>query len=185
MDLTPSRERLLARAVDWTLTHGVAGLTLRPLAKALGTSDRMLIYHFGSKDALVDAVLLTANQRLLAGLDPQPLTAEGTVPALVTGLWSQLSTEEAEPYLRLYFEVYGLALQQPERYRAYLIQTVQGWHTLAIEMLRACGVPEQRTHRLATLIVSAIDGLLLDLYATGERQRVDEAAYDLAARFNG
>jgi AcrR family transcriptional regulator len=182
MEPTSSKDRLLAGALDWTLAHGVAALTLRPLAKALGTSDRMLVYHFGSKDALVDAVLARANERLLAGLGPEPLTAEGTVPALVRGLWSQLSSSEAEPYLRLYFEAYGLALQQPERYRPYLVQTVQGWHALAVDLLRACGVPEVQTLRRATLIVSAIDGLLLDLYATGDRIRVDQAAGDLADR---
>jgi AcrR family transcriptional regulator len=180
MDPTRNRDRLLAGAVDWTLAHGVAALTLRPLAKALGTSDRMLVYHFGSKDGLVDTVLATANERLLAGLDPEPLTADGTVPALVSGLWSQLSSAEAEPYLRLYFEAYGLALQQPERYRPYLVHTVRGWHTLAVDLLRACGVPEEQTLRRATLIVSAIDGLLLDLYATGDRARIDQAASDLA-----
>ncbi|MDG5747153.1 TetR/AcrR family transcriptional regulator [Qipengyuania sp. XHP0207] len=52
-----SRETLLPRLAAHVLEHGLAGASLRPLARAAGTSDRMLIYHFGSKDGLVTALL--------------------------------------------------------------------------------------------------------------------------------
>ena len=51
------REELLDQVADHVLEHGLIGLTLRPVAAAIGTSDRMLIYHFGSRDALVSAVV--------------------------------------------------------------------------------------------------------------------------------
>lgn len=52
-----SRETLLPRLAAHVLEHGLAGVSLRPLARAAGTSDRMLIYHFGSKDGLITALL--------------------------------------------------------------------------------------------------------------------------------
>ena len=49
------REALAERATDWALEHGLIGLSLRPLAAAIGTSDRMLLYHFADRDDLVGA----------------------------------------------------------------------------------------------------------------------------------
>ncbi|MFZ9395925.1 MAG: TetR family transcriptional regulator, partial [Erythrobacter sp.] len=48
-----SREILLPRLAAHVLAHGLAGASLRPLARAAGTSARMLIYHFGSKERLI------------------------------------------------------------------------------------------------------------------------------------
>src|SRR3954449_1129701 len=57
------RQALLAAAGDHVLEHGMADLSLRPLAAALGTSPRMLLYHFGSKEQLVADVLAAARIR--------------------------------------------------------------------------------------------------------------------------
>jgi AcrR family transcriptional regulator len=50
----PALLRLMATHV---LEHGLNTASLRPLAKAANTSDRMLIYHFGTKDGLINALL--------------------------------------------------------------------------------------------------------------------------------
>ncbi|HEX6486223.1 MAG TPA: TetR/AcrR family transcriptional regulator, partial [Nocardioidaceae bacterium] len=60
------RDQMVAAATDFVLEHGLIGLSLRPLAAALGTSDRMLLYHFTSKDDLVAAVLRESNDRAIA-----------------------------------------------------------------------------------------------------------------------
>ncbi|MGH3330798.1 MAG: TetR/AcrR family transcriptional regulator, partial [Nocardioidaceae bacterium] len=66
-DASPSRrDELAEQATDYVLGYGIAGLSLRPLAAALGTSDRMLVYHFGSKDALVAEVIERSNGRSIA-----------------------------------------------------------------------------------------------------------------------
>ncbi|MEM8726915.1 MAG: TetR/AcrR family transcriptional regulator [Pseudomonadota bacterium] len=52
-----SKETLLPKLAAHVLEHGLGGASLRPLAKAAGTSDRMLIYHFGNKEALVADLL--------------------------------------------------------------------------------------------------------------------------------
>src|SRR3712207_6763061 len=64
---TQRRDDLLARALPYLAEHGLAGLSLRPLAAALGTSDRMLVHYFGSKDNLVGLVL-TASRPDIPGL---------------------------------------------------------------------------------------------------------------------
>jgi AcrR family transcriptional regulator len=64
-----SREVLLPKLAAHVLAHGLAGLSLRPLAKAAGTSDRMLLYHFGSKDALVAELLDYLARQFAASLE--------------------------------------------------------------------------------------------------------------------
>ena len=60
------REELAEAATDYALEHGLIGLSLRPLAEALGTSDRMLLYHFDDKDDLVATILRTSTSRSVA-----------------------------------------------------------------------------------------------------------------------
>ena len=66
-----AREDLLARAVEWFTENGIGDTSLRAIGTALGTSHRMLIYHFGSREGLLTAVVEHVEQRerdLLAGL---------------------------------------------------------------------------------------------------------------------
>lgn len=169
------RSEVLAAATQWVLDHGLGTLSLRPLARDLGTSDRMLVYYFGSKDALVNEVLTEANARLTAHVvgqghrgreDAQPLLA----------MWRRLSTAEAAPYLRLYFEVFGLALQQPDRYGPFLLKVHQGWLDLTAAQLSPRSPRSKAARQRATVAVAVVEGLLLDLLVTGDRARVDAAA---------
>ena len=54
---TARRAELAEAATDYVLEYGLIGLSLRPMAAALGTSDRMLLYHFGDKDDLIATVI--------------------------------------------------------------------------------------------------------------------------------
>ena len=76
----PRRERLAEAATDYALHNGLIGLSLRPLGAAIGTSDRMLLYHFRDKDDLVATVLRVANDQAVAELAALPVPA-GVRPA--------------------------------------------------------------------------------------------------------
>src|SRR5215210_5909034 len=105
------RERLLDAAVEHVAAHGIGDLTLRQLAAALGTSHRMLVYHFGSKEALLVEVIqaVEAQQRDVMG---SLIQADGVpVAEKVRQLWRRLSDPVLWPNIRLFFEVYGQALQ--------------------------------------------------------------------------
>ena len=105
------RDRLLAAAIAHVESHGVGDLRLRELAAAIGTSHRMLIYHFGSKEGLVVALVhaVEAAQRaFLTQLfaDPSVEPAEA-----VRTMWRRLADPGLHPQERLFFEMYGQALQ--------------------------------------------------------------------------
>jgi AcrR family transcriptional regulator len=67
------RDALIGRVADALLAQGLAAATLRPLARAAGTSDRMLLYYFPDKDSLLAAAAARLSDRLMAMLDAVPL----------------------------------------------------------------------------------------------------------------
>src|SRR6266540_3883028 len=118
------RQALLDGAVDYAIAHGVTDLSLRPLAAALGTQAPVLLHHFESKEQLVAAVLNRVRDRLRAlGRD-----AEATSPRTgLAAVWAWASDPAHAPFLRLFFECYGLALRHPDRYGQFLDTVGQDW----------------------------------------------------------
>jgi AcrR family transcriptional regulator len=99
------RAVLLDRLADHILAHGLSASSLRPLAKAAGTSDRMLLYYFPDKDALVAATIGVVAARLTAILEAR--TAAGPLPyaALKPVLLDLILADDLWPYMRLWLEI--------------------------------------------------------------------------------
>src|SRR5262249_17302321 len=108
-----TRERLLDQAVDYVLSQGVGDLTLRPLAKALRTNARMLIYHFGSREGLMREILARLREREDARVQAwfRANKKRHTLPEFLRWLWQRLSAPEARSAERLTLELYTLALR--------------------------------------------------------------------------
>ena len=172
---TDTRERLLAAAVEYAAEHGLADLSLRTLAAALGTSHRMLIFHFGSKEGLLVEVVraVEAQQRaLLAGLRADPaLDPLGQMQAL----WEHLTSPALWPYERLFFEVYAQGLLGKEPARRLLDDAVDAWLPPVVDLLASQGVPPEEARAEARLALAVTRGLLLDLLATGDADAVGAA----------
>jgi AcrR family transcriptional regulator len=170
-----ARERLLASAMSYLRTRGISDLSLRQLAEALGTSHRMLIYHFGSKEGLLTEVVraVERDQRALWGRlveDPELDPVERS-----RKLWREVSAPAMEPFLRLFFEIYGQALRGRAPATSLLDDDVASWLRPSVRTLVETGVPAERAEALARLGLAATRGLLLDLLATGDRRAVTEA----------
>src|SRR5271155_4722054 len=157
---------MLDAAVDYAVEHGLADLTLRPLADALGVMPNTLVHHFGSKEEMLSAILNGVRDRLRAmRAQMEEESSRGPLAsrqAPLGGVWAGASGPERLPFFRSFFEAYGLALQQPERFRPFLDRVVADWLVSA--------EPER-----ATLELAVVRGLLLDLLTSGERDRVDAA----------
>ena len=180
----PARDRLLAAAVDYVVANGVSGLTLRALAEAIGTSHRMLIYHFGSKEGLLVAVIrvVEASQRRffaeLVAANPDLSPGDG-----IRQMWRHFTDPSLGPHERLFFEIYGQALQGRPGTAGLLDDIVDAWvepiATYAIER----GVPAHTARADARLGIAVTRGLLLDLLATGNHQAVDAALERFIAQY--
>jgi AcrR family transcriptional regulator len=153
------RTELLSAAVDYAVEHGIARLTLRPLAQGLGVQPNTLVHHFGSKEELLSAILNGVRDRLRAMR--RELQADADADPL-WGVWQWTASPGHEPFFRFFFEAYGLALRQPDGYAAFLERVVNDWI-------------DPRNPAAATLELAVLRGLLLDLLTTGERERVEEA----------
>ena len=151
------RSVTLAKAAAYVLEHGLAGLSLRPLAKALGTSPRMLLYDFESKENLVAEVLGEIRRREAALM--------ATHTATLDDIWRWISAPERQPFLRLFFEVYVDAVGRDDAG-----PMVRDWLAFIEESWR----PRVDT-ATATLMIAVVRGLLLDRLATGELKRTDDA----------
>ncbi|KNB49765.1 TetR/AcrR family transcriptional regulator [Streptomyces caatingaensis] len=173
------RKRTLARAADYVLANGLAGLSLRPLAAALGTSPRMLLYDFGSKQELVAAVLAEARRRGAARVAEELLPGTATPEERLRGIWAWISAPERAPYVRLFFEVHADAIAHPENY-GELGDVVAEWcDTLGVTFRDLADGPADTV--TPTMVMALVRGLLLDLAVTGDRERADRAVERFAA----
>lgn len=170
-----ARARLLDAAMAYFGSRGISDVSLRQLAEALGTSHRMLIYHFGSKEGLLTEVVRAVEQRqreLWGELVADPELDPSERPRR---LWQRVSGPELEPFARLFFEIYGQALQGREPATALLDGDIESWLRPSIEILVENGMPAERAEPMARLGLAVARGLLLDLLATGQRAAVTDA----------
>jgi AcrR family transcriptional regulator len=165
------RARTLARATDYVLEHGLAGLSLRPLAAALGTSARMLLYDFGTKEQLIGEVLAEARRREAALLVDYRSTPGSTGADTLRFVWQWISAEERKPFVRLFFEVYVDAFTHPERYPGGAGPMVADW----LAVVRDTWTSDGGDPAGATLLIAVVRGLLLDRMAATDPTRTDEA----------
>jgi AcrR family transcriptional regulator len=173
------RAELLDLTMRYAAEHGIASLSLRPLAAALGTSSRMLVHYFGTKEELIGQALVAARPDIPALLRAH--AQAGHTPArMAQRLWRELTTGgEQEPRTRLLLEVMALALTQPDLYRQYAVDAVRAWLDPLSDALHGAGLTARDARARATMLVSGLRGLALDRYLTGDRQRTDDAARGL------
>jgi AcrR family transcriptional regulator len=170
-----ARERLLEAAIGYVVRNGLTDLSLRHLASALGTSHRMLIHHFGSKAGLWVAIVQEVERRQLemaADLIPDPSASYADA---MRAWWRHISDPSLWPNERLFFEVYGQALQGRPHTGALLDGIVDSWLGPITAMGTARGMSHETAEASARLSIAVTRGLLLDLLATGNRAGVDAA----------
>jgi AcrR family transcriptional regulator len=178
------REELTERATDYALEHGLVGLSLRPLAESLGTSDRMLLYHFGDKDNLVTAILRTSNARSMQGIRDLPASVD--LRAAVVDLWRTVSRGPQPRCQRLYVEAAALGLFGREPYVTEVRDANAAWMSALADHLVAAGVPRVESRRVAKLVDSAFVGLQMDQpleSAARQRRTVGDLADAVAERW--
>jgi AcrR family transcriptional regulator len=169
------RAELLDRIAQYVVTNGLSDLSLRPLAAAVGSSPRVLLYYFGSKEALIVEVLRRVGdgqRSLLQRMSDEPYA---TPVDACRAMWNALTVAEIVPVMRLFFEVYGLALRDPQRFPGFFDRAIFGWIAFIEEPLLREGVSPAQARSYATLVLSGFRGFMLDLCATEDRARIDAA----------
>jgi AcrR family transcriptional regulator len=175
---SPRKRELLEAAYTYVLGNGLADMSLRPLAKAIGSSPRVLLFLFGSKEGLIRALLARAREAELHYLEE--LRGRRTRPGgfATTGreVWSWLAAPSHRALLALWVEGYGRSLLgEPGPWADFGRDTVRDWLDLLAERQPATSrdTPEAEAER--TLLLAVLRGGLLDLLATGDIDRVSRA----------
>jgi AcrR family transcriptional regulator len=165
------RQRLLEACTDYALEHGLPD-RLGPLAAAAGTSNRMLIYHFGTRDALLREVLGQARRRQVeAFTDLLRVRPEQPYQATLSHAWSAMTGPPGQPYLRMFSRLHDTSGEP--LWPGFRRTATTDWLAPLEEGMRSLGRPE-----LATVVLAVIRGLLMDLDATGDAVRTHRAFHD-------
>ncbi len=178
---TGQRAAYLSGAVEHVLREGVGTLSLRPLAAALGTSDRMLLYYFGTRDDLLAAVLDTVGGQLQAGLttalpdDPLP------PGRLLQVLWQALQDPAADAHVRLYLEVSGLAARGRRPFTDLARRIAREWLAWVGPRLDVGDAGDGQRAAAAAGLLAAVDGILLVRAVDGPERAAAAAGWLVAA----
>jgi AcrR family transcriptional regulator len=171
---TSPRDRLLEAAVDHFGRHGIGDTSLRGIAEAVGTSHRMLIYHFGSREGLLAEVTraVEARQR-----EVMTATYDADLPPLEAAAkyWDE-TVEATLRYGPLFFELAAHAMQGKEHAASLREELIAAWLPDVMALCRAIGIPEDQAEPHARLALGASRGLLLDLLVSGDREEVARSA---------
>ncbi|MET7856503.1 TetR/AcrR family transcriptional regulator [Streptomyces sp. NPDC005318] len=181
------RRALLDQVRQYLIRNGLADLSLRPLARSLGTSDRMLLYYFGSKERMVaEALALDERRPLLRARTLLDTTGSPKDPAwlrrFMEEIWQRFSDPDLRAALPLYLEIVAASLLHPERYGPLMRDLVSEWAGLLGSVFHDMGMSEARARTEASLLVNASFGLLIAPLADGDWRRADAAFRTLLDR---
>ena len=153
------RQEILDRLADHVLAHGLEASSLRPLAAAADTSDRMLIYYFSDKSALLASVLHHTTQRLATVLARSAPKAPQPYDQLRVTIWKILGRKTLRPYMQLWLDIAARAARGEPPYKAVGGQIAQGFISWIADLLSVDDEPHR--HALAVQMLLQIEGMLV------------------------
>jgi AcrR family transcriptional regulator len=173
---SPRKEELLEAAYKYVLERGLTEMSLRPLASAIGSSPRVLLFLFGSKEELIRSLLARARREELSLLEHTRQGGQADFASTVRATWKGLSAKDHRQLLTLWLETYARSLTEPGGpWSSFARQTVEDWLAVLSEAQgrsrrrSGAGIAER------TLALSVLRGALLDLLATGDVSRATAA----------
>lgn len=187
MARTPDLERrqeLLDRIVGYLAEHGLAQATLRPMAATLDVSINRLVHHFGSKEELLTAALVRAMDRQIAvqksWLDRNPNL---TLVEMYRKWWKWMNSSPANLALvRLNYEAAALNPEVSGLDGDVRADQIGVWRHEAEDRLARVGLPPAVAAVEASLAKATFTGLVMDLFASGDRKRLTSLFNEFAAR---
>jgi AcrR family transcriptional regulator len=180
------RQELLDRIVVYLAEHGLAQATLRPMAASLGVSINRLVHHFGSKEELLSTALRRAIEQQVAVQDEW--LAKNPRMSLVElyRKWWRWTNESPEHLaaIRLNYEAAALDSKVTGLAGEVRADQIGVWRHDAEQRLIADGMPPERAALEASLVKATFTGLVMDLFATGDRKRLNKAFTEFLDRID-
>lgn len=167
------REEVLTAVLATCATDGLGHRSLRDIAAAAGTSHRMLLHHFGSRDGLLVAVVedVEARQADLAA------SLHGPPGSVLEAMWAHLSDPDLRPFERLFFESYARGANGEAPFDRLIPAAVHSW----LQPAGSAGGEPEPDAAFTRLALAVVRGLLLDLVATGDTAETTAALHRFVA----
>ena len=191
MARTPDLERrqeLLDRIVVYLADHGLAQATLRPMARSLDVSINRLVHHFGTKEELLAAAMTRAmEQQVEVQAKWLAKSPDATLAEMYTRWWKWINASPANLALtRLNYEAAALDPKVTGLTGELRADQIGAWRLMGERRLEAEGLSHEQAAQEAALAKATFTGLVMDLFATGDRARVTRSFHEfihpLAAR---
>ena len=178
--MSARKAELLEAAYRYVLEHGLGDMSLRPLAAAVGSSPRVLLFLFGSKEGLIRELIARSRVDELAVLDRvRGHGTSGDLHSVGAAIWTWLSTPGHKALLILWLEAYSRSLVEPDGpWAGFAAQTVRDWLAVLDGIGGSdptAGDPTVSDQASSTLLLAVLRGALIDLLATGDVERVTAA----------
>lgn len=175
-DLEMKRE-LLDNVVAYLAEHGLGDVSLRPMAAALNTSPNRLVHHFGSKRDLLAAALKQATAIQVKVRDGWlQRNPDLSKTAELRKWWKWLNDSPANLALtRLGLEAVTLEATHTGLSGDVRADQIGVWREHIEQKLVGEGMPKSVAVIEASLLKGMFTGLIVDLLATGDKQRLTRA----------
>ena len=163
----------IERMADHLLLNGMNAASLRTLAAAAGTSDRMLLYYFADKEDLITATLGKIADRLTALLDGAiPIERQLLFADLLDAIWRIVGSPKLRPYMRLWLELAAAAARKEEPHTTIASGIMDGFvNWTGNHVAREQGASHEES---TAMLLAVIEGALF-LDAIGRRDLADMA----------
>ena len=166
---------LLDAIVGYLVKHGVADVSLRPLAKAVGSSPRVLLYYFGSKEKLLAQAIRRLRDLQRAGFGKLRDARYENPSDACRAIWQEMSAPESLAMFQLSLETFTLALRHRRQFAQFLSTSVEDWLQFMSQSPIRQGARPEDARAFATVVIAGFRGFLLDYCATRDRKRIDQA----------
>ena len=166
---------LLNAVAAYLVRHGVSDLSLRPLARAVGSSPRGLLYHFGSKQKLIARAIARLRERQRSSFSGMREARYDQPSDACRAMWRYMSAPQSEALFKFFLETYSVALRHPKLHGEFLHSAVEDWIEFIAEPWIRKGHPKEAARAFATIVLAGFRGFLLDYCASHDRDRIDRA----------
>jgi AcrR family transcriptional regulator len=163
-------EELLGRIIEIVRSQGLAGFSLDNLAPQLGTSSRMLVYYFGSKDELLGRIVYTLRNDIVTQLENEPV---GTITDAVDRWWSHYQANPAD--MQFFFHLTSRSFEEPDKFQEFSSTAVAQWSAYFVRSLEGHVSSPQEAEAIARLVLATVRGLMADLLITADRQQAERS----------
>lgn len=179
------KEVIIQKAAEHVLKNGLASESIRTIAQGIGTSHRMINYHFSNSESFWEALINEIRRLEIERTKKYLVTQDAEKRHDIAKAWEYFSTPEYQKIFTLIFEIYVKILRAPDGHEAFVQSFINEWlDLLSANLMKRYQLKSSEARRYARLRLACIRGLMLDLLLTHDEQEITEAVQLLDQLFS-